>query len=187
MSWTQQVIVSAAEFLISFGIAVLITYSTYRSFDKINVSFDAQAEIYKGNTAVALLMGSMMYGSALVMRESIYPIMGVITVDITSSGYSKLALAAHALGHLLLGFLLAVGCVQFALSCFNRLNRELDEVQQIRKGNVAVSVIVCSVVLVISLYMQQGVGALTKSLVPQPELGGMRVMDDEPEGFELEP
>lgn len=187
MSWTQQVIVSAVEFLLSFAVAVLITYSTYRSFDKINVSFDAQAEIYRGNTAVALLMGSLMYGSALIMRESIYPIMGVITIGITSPGYSKLALAAHAFGHLLLGFILAVGCVQFALSCFSWLNRGFDEVRQIRKGNVAVSVVVCSVVLVISLYMQQGVGALTKSLMPQPELGGMRVMDDIEEDFALAP
>ena len=57
---------------------------------------------------------------------------------------------------------------------------------QIRKGNVAVSVIVSAVVLVIALYMQQGVGSLAKSLVPQPQLGDMRMVDDALDEFELE-
>lgn len=183
MFWTS-VLISLAEFVLSFLLAVFIVYWSYKSFDRFNTEFDAQQEIYKGNTAVAILMSALMYGTALIMREAIYPVIGTITVGLTShEGHSYGLLAAYVAGHLLLGFLLAVGTVQLALKAFARLNREIEEELEIAKGNNAVAILMGAVVIVISLFMQQGVGALTKSMIPQPKLGGLRMlpMDEEPE------
>jgi len=33
------------------------------------------------------------------------------------------------------------------------------------------------VILIVAMFMQSGVSALTKSLIPQPELGDLRIMD----------
>ena len=190
MSWTQQILVSIFEFLLSVCMSVLIVYWSYRGFARMNRNaYDAQKEIYKGNLAVAVLMGSLMYASALVMRESIFPVMSIVTVGITSGGeggYSYGLLAAHAAGHLLFGFLLSIGCVQVALRAFSWLNHRLDENKAIKDGNTAVAVIMSSVVLVVAMYVQSGVGALTKSLIPQPQLGGMRMVDEETLADEFE-
>lgn len=178
MFWTR-IILSLAEFGLTFFLAVFVVYWSYKSFDKINTRFDAQREIYDGNVAVAVLMAAMMYATALIMRNSIYPVISILTLAITSGGEGRsfFSLGCYAAGHLVFGFLLAVGCVQFAMKFFSRLNRDVDEVTQIKKGNTAVAVIMGAVIIIVSLFMEQGVSSLTKSLIPQPQLGELRVMD----------
>ncbi|MFH2204651.1 MAG: DUF350 domain-containing protein [Elusimicrobiota bacterium] len=179
MFWTRLTI-SLIEFLLSALLAVFITFWSYRSFDRFNHAYNAQEEIYKGNVAVAILMAALMYGAALIMRESIYPVISIVTVWFTGDaegGHSLLLMAGYAFGHLVFGFLLSVGCVQLAMKLFGWLNREIDENEQIASGNVSVAIIMSAVILIVSMFMQQGVGALTKSLIPQPKLGVLRMMD----------
>jgi len=178
MFWTR-IILSLAEFLLTIVLAVFVVYWSYKSFDKINTDFDAQKEIYKGNVAVAILMSALMYATAVIMRESIYPVISILTLAVTSGGegQSLITLMFYAAGHLFFGFLLSVGCVQFAMKFFSRLNHEIDEVAHIKKGNTAVAVIMGAVIIIVSLFMKSGVSALTKSLIPQPELGELRIMD----------
>lgn len=179
MFWTR-LIISLVEFLLSALLAVFITFWSYKSFDKFNHAYEAQKEIYKGNVAVAVLMAALMYGAALIMRESIYPVVSIVTVWFTSdadAGHGLFTLICYALGHLVFGFLLSVGCVHMAMRLFGWLNRGIDEDEEIKNGNLSVAVIMSAVILIVSLFMQQGVGALTKSLIPQPKLGGLRMMD----------
>jgi len=177
MFWTR-LLISLAEFGLSILLSVFVVYWSYKSFIRMNTAFDAEAEIRKGNVAVAVLMASLMYGAALIMRESIYPVTSIITVGLTGGGgHGFFTLAAYAFGHLILGFLLSIGCVQIALKFFGMLTRDLDEEGEIARGNTAVAVIMGSVVIIIALFMQQGVSSLTKSLIPQPKLGTLRMMD----------
>jgi len=178
MFWTR-IILSLAEFLLTIFLAIFVVYWSYKSFDKINTRFDAHNEIYKGNVAIAILMASLMYATSLIMRKSIYPVISILTLALTDGGegQSLVALVFYAAGHLFFGFLLAVGCVQFAMRFFSTLNRDLDEITQIKKGNTAVAVIMGAVIVIVSLFMEQGVSSLTKSLIPQPALGELRVMD----------
>lgn len=174
MFWTR-IILGVVEFALSLGLSIFIVYWSYKSFVRVNREhFDAQAEIYKGNVAVAILMSGLMYAASLILRESVYPVVSIVTLGFTSGGdegRSILLLGACALGHLMLGFFLAVGCVQVALKAFELLNKELHEDLEIAKGNVAVAVLMASVVVIMALFMQQGVSSLTKSLIPQPTLG----------------
>lgn len=175
-----QLIISLSEFLLSAVLAVFITFWSYRSFNRFTTAYNAQEEIYKGNVAVALLMAALMYGSALIMRESIYPVISIITVWLTDEAEGALGLpmlCLYAAGHLLFGFLLSISCVQLAIRAFGWLNKEIDEEKEIAKGNVSVAIIMSAVILIVSMFMQQGVSSLTKALIPQAELGALRVMD----------
>jgi len=175
-----RLVISLVEFGLSLFLSVFIVFWSYKSFVRFNTSYDAEAEIYKGNTAVAVLMAALMYAAALIMKESIYPVVSIVTVGLTDHGQGGrgiLTLGACAVGHLILGFLLSVGCVELSLKFFELLSREIDEEREIARGNVAVSVIMAAVVVIIAMFMQQGVGALGKSLIPQPTLGALRMLD----------
>ncbi|MFA5139459.1 MAG: DUF350 domain-containing protein [Elusimicrobiota bacterium] len=182
MFWTR-IILGLVEFGLSLGLSIFIVYWSYKSFVRVNRErFDAQQEIYKGNVAVAILMAGLMYAASLILQESIYPVVSIVTLGFTcggeEGGRSILSLVAYGLGHLVLGFFLAVGCVQVALKAFELLNAGLDEGKEIGKGNVAVAVLMASVVIIIALFMQQGVSTLEKSLIPQPTIGNtLRVME----------
>ena len=174
MFWTR-IILGLVEFGLSLSLSLFIVYWSYKSFVRVNREhFDAQREIYKGNVAVAILMSGLMYAASLILRESVYPVVSIVTLGFTSGGEGGrilLLLAACAIGHLVLGFFLAVGCVQVALKAFEFLSAEIHEDEEIGKGNVAVAVLMASVVIIIALFMQQGVSTLGKSLIPQPTLG----------------
>lgn len=179
MFWTR-VTISLVEFILSAVLAVFITFWSYRSFSRFNKAYNAQDEIYKGNVAVAILMAALMYGTAMIMRESIYPVVSIVTVWISGDvegGHEFLTLAMYAAGHLIFGFLLSVSCVHMAMRLFGWLNRDIDEDKEIARGNVSVAIIVSAVILIVSMFMQQGAGAITKSLIPQPKLGTLRIMD----------
>ncbi|MDE2290567.1 MAG: hypothetical protein KGL53_00685 [Elusimicrobia bacterium] len=181
MFWTR-LVVSLAEFGLALGLSIFVVFWSYRSFARFNAdAFDAEKEILRGNVAVSVLMASLTFAAALVMQETIYPVVSILRLGLTApggpAGYGLLLLFAYAAGHLLLGFLLSVGTVEVALRLFETLNREIDEQSEIAKGNVAVAVIMGAVVLIVAMFMQQGVGSVSKSLIPQPKLGALRVMD----------
>ncbi|MBI3297525.1 MAG: hypothetical protein HYZ75_05145 [Elusimicrobia bacterium] len=179
MFWTR-IFISLAEFALSLALSIFVVFWSYKSFIRFNTDYDAAGEIMKGNTAVAILLASLTFAAAMVMRETIYPVVSILTVGMTESegaGHGFLPLLAYAVGHLVFGFLLSVGTVQIALKTFARLNRELDELKEIQRGNTAVAVIMGTVVLIVAMFMQQGVGSVSKSLIPQPKLGTLRMVD----------
>lgn len=179
MFWTR-LLISLAEFALSLGLSIFVVFWSYKSFIHANSSYDGEDEIRKGNTAVAILIAALTFSAALVMRETIYPVVSILTLGLTGSeenSHGVLTLTAYAAGHLVLGFLLSVGTVQVALKTFSHINRTLDEDAEIARGNTAVAVIMATVVLIVAMFMQQGVGSVTKSLIPQPKLGTMRLVD----------
>ena len=179
MFWTR-LIISVAEFCLSLVLSIVVVFWSYKSFVRVNTAYDAEEEIRKGNLAVAVLMASLTFAAALVMRETIYPVVSILTVGLTGSedaSHGFFSLLAYAAGHLVFGFLLSVGTVQIALKMFERLTFSIDEDSEIGRGNTAVAVIMGSVVLIVAMFMQQGVGAVSKSLIPQPKLGTLRMME----------
>lgn len=178
MFWTR-IVISLAEFALSLALSIFVVFWSYKSFVQLHLDFDAEAEIMKGNTAVAILLASLTFAAAMVMRETIYPIVSILTVGMTGSegaSHGFLSLLAYACGHLVFGFLLSIGTVQIALKTFEHLNTRIDESAEIARGNTAVAVIMGTVVLIVAMFMQQGVGSVSKSLIPQPKLGTLRMV-----------
>ena len=179
MFWTR-IIISLAEFALSLVLSIFVVFWSYKSFVRLHLDFDAEAEIMKGNTAVAILLASLTFAAAMVMRETVYPVVSILTVGMTGSeeaSHGFFSLLAYAAGHLVFGFLLSIGTVQIALRTFQHLNRKIDESAEIARGNTAVAVIMGTVVLIVAMFMQQGVGSVSKSLIPQPKLGTLRMVD----------
>jgi uncharacterized membrane protein YjfL (UPF0719 family) len=174
-----RLILSLAEFALSLLLAALVIVSTYRGFLRLMPHMNGEEEIRKGNAAVAVQLASLMVGAALIAEKAIYPVIGILMLALTggSAGAKGLALmAAYAMGHLLLGFLLSVCCVWLSLKFFELLTGPMDEDGEIRRGNVPVAIVLAAVVLVLSMYMKEGVSSMTKSLVPQPQLGTFQTL-----------
>jgi uncharacterized membrane protein YjfL (UPF0719 family) len=174
-----QLILAFAEFALSFALSALVILLTYRGFLWLMPHMDCEEEIRKGNAAVAIMLGSLMVGSALILQQSVYPVVGILMVSMTSESLTPkefLLMAAYSLGHLVFGFLISVGCVRLALKFFEKLTGDMDEDGEIRKGNVPIAIVLASVVLVLSMFMKEGVSAMTKTLIPQPKLGGLQLL-----------
>ncbi|MFA6028960.1 MAG: DUF350 domain-containing protein [Elusimicrobiota bacterium] len=171
-----KLLLSIVQFALSVGLSALVVYLTYEGFKRTMPHMDAEEEIRKGNAAVAIMIGALMIGSALILQESVYPIISICTLVAAGECgcvMDFLRMAGYALGHLVLGMLLAMGCVRLALEFFERLTGDMNEDLQVRKGNTAVALMMAAVVIVLSVYMRSGASAVTKALIPQPSLGSI--------------
>lgn len=151
-------------------LSVVVVYLSYRGFARANPDFDIEAQILRGNAAAALLISCLMAGSALILREAVYPVLATLTVGL-GGGHSPSTLAACAAGHLLMGALLAAASAQTALRLSTRLSSRVLKPAEVRRGNLAAAFVLGSAVLVVASFARQGASSVSKSLIPQPRLG----------------
>ena len=174
-----RLIISLFEFFLSTAMSILVVYVTYRIFILANRDFDGEEHIKNGNVAVAVLVAAIMVGSSLIIQKGLYPVVSLFRLYMTtpireSAHYWQLPLIAIA--HLLLAFFVAVLAISFSLRMFGKLTTRMKEGQELARGNVAVGVLLASVVLVISMYISDGVSSLSKALLPQPSIGRIQIL-----------
>lgn len=174
-----RLLVSLFEFGLSVLMSVLVLFVTYRVFIRANRDFDGEEEIKKGNAAVGILTAAILLGSSLIIQKGLYPITSLFRLYLTTplhQSVSQWQLSLLALAHLFLVFVLAVFSISFALRLFGKLTTRMQEGSELQKGNVAVGVLLAGVVLVVSFYISDGVGSLSKALIPQPSIGKIQVL-----------
>ncbi|HBA59772.1 MAG TPA: hypothetical protein DCZ92_02900 [Elusimicrobia bacterium] len=178
--FTTRVIVSFFEFLLSVVMSGFIIYTTYRVFIKANPDFDMEEEIKKGNVAVGSLVSVILISASLILQKGLGSVVSMFRLYVSAPGENSLGLGKLALlsaGHLGLAMLLAVITISVTLRLFGRLVRShMHAGKELEKGNLAVGLVLSAVVLVASLYVGEGVSAISKALVPQPSIGQIEIM-----------
>ncbi|MFH2202089.1 MAG: DUF350 domain-containing protein [Elusimicrobiota bacterium] len=176
-----RIIVSFLEMILTVVMAVLVVYVTLRAMIRTNTDFDEDKEIVKGNIAVGLLVAALLLASANIMHQAFKPVVDTIHLYLTSpliESTKQWKLAAYAVGNLVLAYFIVVFTLSASLRLFGRLARTRNTRPglELQKGNVAIGVILASFVLIVSLFVGEGVAALSKALIPQPSVGRMHIM-----------
>lgn len=177
--FTTRLIVSIFEFILAVIMSGVIIAVTYRIFIKANPDFDMEAEIKKGNVAVGTLVGAILFAASMILQKGLGSVVSMFRMNISAPGESSIGFGKLSLlvaGHLGLSMLLAVITISVTLRLFGRLVKSLHAGQELEKGNLAVGIVLSSVVLVAALYVGEGVSAISKALVPQPSIGQIEIM-----------
>ena len=180
MDW-MRIGVSVAELLVTIVMAVLTVFVVYRALIKTNTDFDEDKEILKGNLAVGLLVAALLLAAANMMHQAFQPVADTVHMTLTNPLAKEgrtWKLAVYSIANLGLAFFIVVSTLSFSLRLFGRLTRTKDSRpgKELLKGNVAIGVILSSFVLVVSLFVGEGVRAVTKALIPRPSVGRMMIM-----------
>jgi uncharacterized membrane protein YjfL (UPF0719 family) len=169
--------------LFEFGLAVVMSgfviFLTYRTFIHANPDFDMEQEIKKGNVAVGLLVGTILISASMMLQRGMESVVGMFRLWVSAPAESNLPfwqLCVLSVGHLTMSMFLAVLTISTTLRMFGRLTSHLQEGKELQKGNMAIGILLSSVVLVACLYVGEGVSALSKALVPQPKVGRVLMM-----------
>ena len=162
----------------------VIIYLIYRVFIKANPDFDMEEEIIKGNVAVGTLVSTIMISAALMLQKGVGASVGMFRLAVSAPADVSFPLwqtALLALGHLIITLCLAVFTILITLRLFgkmvNKLKPELRLGEELQQGNLAVGLLLSAVVFIATLYVGEGVSALTKALVPQPKIGTIQIME----------
>lgn len=180
----DRLMVSLFELVLMIVLSGVIIYIIYKFDIKANRDFDMEEEIKKGNVAVGILVSSVMISSALLLQKGVGASIGMFRLAVSSPADVSIPLwqtALLTLGHLTLTLGIAMFTISFALRTFGKMVRrmkpDLRLGEQLQKGNVAVGLLLASVVFIATTYVGDGVSALTKTLVPQPKIGNIQIME----------
>jgi uncharacterized membrane protein YjfL (UPF0719 family) len=179
-----RLLVSFFELGLMIVLSGVIIYVIYRVFIKANPDFDMEEEIIKGNVAVGILVSSIMVSAALMLKKGVGASVGMFRLSISAPADVNFPLwqtALLALGHLAITLCVAIFTISITLRLFGRmvkkLKPELRIGEQMQRGNIAVGILLSAVVFIATLYVGEGVSALTKALVPQPKIGAIQIME----------
>lgn len=175
-----RVAVSMFEFALAVIMSGVVISFTYRIFVHANPDFDMQAEIKKGNTAVGALMAAILFAASMILQQGMSSVVSMFRLHMQAPGqtpFSVWQLLLISVAHLVIALALALLTISVTLRLFGRLTRtELQAGKELERGNLAVGILLGSVVLVASLYVGEGVNSLSKALVPQPTMGRVQIL-----------
>ena len=166
------------ELVLSFALAILVTWASFRVFKWMTRNLDEMAELRRNNAAAGVLFASMLLAAALVVREALFPTISSLRTALFQ-GLSALTLAkVLGLGALYIGASVAgaVWGVAFAARLFLRMTRSIDELEEIQNNNLAVAVALGGVIVTMGLFMAHGLQSLLAALVPYPALESIRIL-----------
>lgn len=176
--FVTRVIVSVLEFFLSVVMSALVIALTYRVFITANPDFDMEEEIGKGNASVGILVGTILFSASMILQRGLSTVTSMFRLHLTApaeGGFALWQLVLMAAGHLMMSLVLALMTISVTLRLFGKIPRVFRPGKELQKGNVAVGVLLSAVVVIASLYVGEGVSALSKALVPQPSLSRVQI------------
>ena len=172
----QQVVLGVVEFILTLVIGFVMVLATYKTLLRLTPRFDQEKQLHRRNTAVGLVLGSILVGEAVIIMQAIYPVMAVVQIYALASGKGVGALlrtVGLVVGDILLAGMLAVLSILLTFRLFDKLTPGIDEYQEIREGNIAIAVFMALVIIAMSLIVSSGVAALIRALIPFPKAGSV--------------
>jgi len=173
---------SIFEFVFQLGLASLVVYLTYRVQVISNIDFDEEVEIKKGNAAVGIMLAANMIASAMIIQKGFQPVLSLWRIHLLTHlqhgpDISHWRIIVYPMGQIFLVFILAALIIMFSLRVFGKLSSHMHLGKELRKGNVAVGILLGSVVLVMAFYVSDGVSALSRSMIPRVDIGRVQILE----------
>ena len=154
------------QLIIAIIFSVVALYIGFSMMSKITRNIDEEKELAKGNVAVGIIVASVFVAIALVVQSGVSGLsvgigkaasVGFFSVD------GLLAIGA-AFVQLILGIVLAIAAIYLALNILDKLTKGVDEFEEIKKGNVAVALMMGGVIIAVAVIIQSGVLGITAAL-----------------------
>ena len=149
--------VALAFFKLIIGLAFSIgaIYSGIGLLDRLTPNLDEWKEIKKGNLSVGILLAGIVISVAVIIETGVKSAIDSIVPSIAFP--ALLALLLVALIKLFLGLMFAMVAVYLALKIMDKMTPDIDEMAELKKGNVAVAVILAMVMISISFVIKSAV------------------------------
>jgi uncharacterized membrane protein YidH (DUF202 family) len=77
----------------------------------------------------------------------------------------------YAAGHLLIALSTGIAVIAVGVRTFMRLTRGIDELREIRDGNMAPALMIAVLIVVVAVLVSPGLQTLLDGILPLPELG----------------
>ena len=156
----ESIIIGIIQLIIAIILAVVSLYIGFAMLDRMTSKIDEEKELAKGNIAVGILVASIFVAIAIIVQSGV----AGISIGLRDAVAGNIYTLMVSVFQLILGMILAIAGIYLALNVFDKLTKEIDEFEEIRKGNVAVALEMAGVIIAVALIIQSGVLGITSSL-----------------------
>jgi uncharacterized membrane protein YjfL (UPF0719 family) len=158
-------VIALVQLVIGLALAMGSVYLGLKMFDKLTEGTDEMAELKKGNVAIAILLGAIIFSIANIVESGV----SNLTQSIVPGLSFMQVMAALVIGaaNLLIGLVLAIFSVYIAVNVLDKITVGIDEFKELRKGNVAVAIIMAAVLFAVSFVIKGAVAGMAAALSPQ--------------------
>jgi len=148
--------------------AVLSVYFALRLFDVMTEEIDEIAELKRGNIAVALVLFTIIVSIATITSQGIQQFENIFNATTFSLPMFMISfiMAIVQLGVVLL---IAVLTIYTAIKVLDTLTVGIDELKELKKGNIAVALLICAVIYTVSFIVAVSISGIENLLIFQPE------------------
>jgi uncharacterized membrane protein YjfL (UPF0719 family) len=151
-----ELFLSLAQLAVAIILSAIAAYLSFYLFQWFTRNLDEWEELRQGNAAIGVVLGALLISAAIVLRPAL-----TVNADVWDVGNQVFfrMLLAEAL-QLAVGLVLVVLVLALALYLFAGLTRGIDEVEELKKGNLAVAGLLAGVVIGVGLMVSQAVGQI---------------------------
>jgi uncharacterized membrane protein YjfL (UPF0719 family) len=151
-----QLLLALAQLAIAIILSAIAAYLAFYLFQWFTRNLDEWEELRQGNPAVGIVLGAIVLSVAIVLRPALTVNTGLF--DIGRALYVRV-LVVEAL-QLTVGLVLAVITLALALFLFAALTRGIDEVEELKKGNLAIAGLLAGVAISLALMVSQAIAQI---------------------------
>jgi uncharacterized membrane protein YjfL (UPF0719 family) len=137
------------------AIAAYLALFLYQWFTR---GVDEWQMLRDGNAAVGIVLGAMLVAVAIILRPALA--VDSSTWDVGSGAFGQVLLTETL--QLVIGLVLAVVILEIALLLFAALTRGIDEVAELKKGNLAVAGLLAGVLIGMGVMVSPAVGEIMR-------------------------
>lgn len=154
--------VSIIQFLIGLILAIFSVYFGIRVLNVLTKNLDEWKELKKGNVAVGILVAAVVLSVAVVVESGVSSVLSALPAQSTATQLALGLLVSFI--NLLIGVVAAMIGIYFAITVFDQLTGHIDEFAELKKGNVAIAVLLAAVLLAVSFILKGAVSELITTL-----------------------
>ena len=164
----MEIILSIMVLLLQIVFGVLFgaasVYLSLKLFDKMTGNIDEMKELKRGNVAVAIVLVSLMGSIGLILSSGMNQF-GEVFASVFESKYSFplfIVTLFLAIIELIVVVLISVFVIYSGIMVIDKLTVEIDEMKELKRGNIAVAMEIGVVILVISMMVAGAIQGIEK-------------------------
>lgn len=149
------------QLLVGLLLAIGSIYVGFRLVDRIVEKIDFQEELKKRNNAIAILAAAIIITLAEVVASGV----DGLTKGLTGQTTNAIGVVVVGIVQLIIGIVFAVLAIYIALKIWNRFTTEIEEEEELKNGNIAIGIVMGSILIAVGFVIQASIGGITRAMI----------------------
>jgi len=168
MDLTFSIIIFLLQVFVGILFAVISVYLGLRFFDKMTGGIDEIKEMKKGNLAVAIILASLILSIGTIIQQGVSQLDNVLVRGVSLPLF--IIAFVMAMFQLAVVILIAVTVIYVAIRVLDSMTVGINELEEIKKGNVAMALVVAAVIYLVSFVVAGAITGLNELSIFKPEI-----------------